>query len=246
MVIKMKTGSPDVRVPMIYNASLVRVTRERNFTYSFKSGKEKPSIIVPCEGELHYRFGDGREINVCRGDFLYVPAGLPYSATYLAKVTRIIVILFDIGMPIPYFATDIVKHSDSALCGGVASVLDRESHNPLLLVSKIYELLACIFVTDGQIPKKYRRISPALREMGKNFRESKPVSFYAELCSMSESNFRLLFRGFTGKSPIEYRNALRLSEARRLIDSGEYTVSEAAYLAGFGNMSFFYELYGRG
>ena len=105
----MKTVIHDVRVPMIYNASLVRVTRERNFTYSFKSGKEKPSIIVPCEGELHYRFGDGREINVCRGDFLYVPAGLPYSATYLAIVTRIIVIHFDVASPAPFFFTSGIK-----------------------------------------------------------------------------------------------------------------------------------------
>ena len=58
---------------------------------------------------------------------------------------------------------------------------------------------------------------------------------------MSESNFRKLFTEYVGKSPIEYRNCLRISRARSMIDSGEYTALEAAYLCGFNNMSVFYE-----
>ncbi len=235
----------DGRVPAIYSASLVRVTRDENFTYTFKSGKARPSIIVPCTEGLLFRFEGGRKITVRRGDFLYIPTGLPYSATYLADGTRILVIHFDSDSPILPSSEGFSRFSDSTLCDSVIAVLDTDSQSPYLLVSKIYELLAHTIDTDGQIPKKYRQIEPALQEIRENFRESKPVAFYAELCSMSESNFRLLFRGYTGKSPIEYRNELRLAEARRLIDSGEYTVSEAAYLAGFGNMSFFYELYGR-
>jgi AraC-like DNA-binding protein len=100
-------------------------------------------------------------------------------------------------------------------------------------------------VTDGQIPKKYRRISPALREMGKNFRESRPVSFYAELCSMSEAGFRRLFSEYTGASPIEYRNNIRLTEAKKLIETGEYLVEEAACAVGYTNISFFCRNYKR-
>ena len=43
----------------------------------------------------------------------------------------------------------------------------------------------------------------------------------------------------------EYRNLIRISEAKRMIDSGEFTVIESAYLTGFNNMSFFYEVYNR-
>ena len=58
---------------------------------------------------------------------------------------------------------------------------------------------------------------------------------------MSESNFRKLFKEYTGKSPIEYRNLIRLSEAHKMITEHKYSVQEAAYLTGFNNMSFFYE-----
>ena len=75
--------------------------------------------------------------------------------------------------------------------------------------------------------------------------QNNKLSYYAELCNMSESNFRRLFKDYTGKSLIDYRNSLRLLAVQKMIDSGELSISEAAYLAGFNNMSFFYKLYHR-
>ena len=62
---------------------------------------------------------------------------------------------------------------------------------------------------------------------------------------MSESNFSKLFKEYTGFSPIEFRNRIRIAEVRKLTDSGEYSISEAAYMVGFNNMSFFYETYNK-
>ena len=58
---------------------------------------------------------------------------------------------------------------------------------------------------------------------------------------MSESNFRKLFKEYTGRTLIEYRNRIRIAEVRKLIASEEYSVQEAAYQVGFRNMSFFIE-----
>ena len=59
---------------------------------------------------------------------------------------------------------------------------------------------------------------------------------------MSESHFRKRFKEYTGKSPIDYRNTIRIYEAKKLIESGECTVQEAAYTVGFNNMSFYYDV----
>ena len=79
--------------------------------------------------------------------------------------------------------------------------------------------------------------------MSENWHENRTVSYYAELCNMSEMNFRRLFREYTGMSPIEYRNDIRLTNARNKLQSGEYNVSEAAEICGFSNLSFFIRLY---
>jgi transcriptional regulator GlxA family with amidase domain len=60
---------------------------------------------------------------------------------------------------------------------------------------------------------------------------------------MSETAFRRSFREYTGLSPVEYRNKLRMEEADRLIRSGEYSVREAAEAVGCFNGSFFAKTY---
>ena len=69
------------------------------------------------------------------------------------------------------------------------------------------------------------------------------ISYYADLCGMSEAGFRRLFREYMGVSPVDYRNDIRLINARNKLQSGEYNVSEAAYESGFSNLSFFIRLY---
>ena len=96
-----------------------------------------------------------------------------------------------------------------------------------------------------EIPAKFQKIIPALEEIRKNYATNNKVSFYSSMCNMSESNFRKLFKEYTGKSLIEYRNLIRISKAQKMIESREFTVAEAAYLTGFNNMSFFYEVYNK-
>ncbi len=99
--------------------------------------------------------------------------------------------------------------------------------------------------SPSDIPKKYIKLLPAISEIKLKYTESKKLSHYAEMCDMSQSNFRRLFKEYTGKTFIEYRNVIRIFAAKAMIDSGEFSVSEAAYLSGFNNMSFFYEIYNR-
>ena len=76
-----------------------------------------------------------------------------------------------------------------------------------------------------------------------NYAANRPISEYAALCGMSEVNFRRLFHKHTGKSPIQHRNNIRLENAKIMLQSGQYNVSEAAEACGFSNLSFFIRLY---
>ena len=77
------------------------------------------------------------------------------------------------------------------------------------------------------------------------FKKRYPEMFldYVKRCNMSEVNFRRLFKEYTGMSPIEYRNNIRLINAKNKLQSDEYNVSETAELCGFSNLSFFIRLY---
>ena len=117
--------------------------------------------------------------------------------------------------------------------------------DPIGMLCLVYGLLRLVERENHAIPAPYHRLLPALEDLGRNFSRSGAVDDYARLCLMSPSLFRRLFREYTGTSPIEYRNRLRLARARELMESGEFSVAEAAQEVGFSNLSFFYRLYKR-
>ena len=61
----------------------------------------------------------------------------------------------------------------------------------------------------------------------------------ANLCGMCESYFRRLFLEWSGMSPIEYRNTIRLSNAKSMLAVGTYTVKEVAAAVGFDDSFYF-------
>lgn len=95
------------------------------------------------------------------------------------------------------------------------------------------------------MPKKYKKLQPALFEITEYPEKNHPILHYANLCNISEVGFRRSFKEFTGKSPIEYRNDIRLNNAKKQLESGQYTVAETAEACGFSNLSFFTRLYKR-
>lgn len=225
----------------------VNVSRNAGFTFPYKNGKEKFSLIFVEYGEMNYYFTKTKEnIKLLKGSTLLIPKHTPYIATYTHKNTIAKVITFNIiSNNMPARLNTLICKNETALADVFKTISAQNANSPIFLAAKIYELLYLIEQENVVIPDKYKKIVPALNEIEKYYFENKKLSYYSDMCHMSESNFRKLFKEYTGKSPIEYRNLIRISEAKKMIDSKEFSVSEAAYLNGFNNMSFFYELYNK-
>lgn len=133
-------------------------------------------------------------------------------------------------------AADIFTSFDTE----IASADDKLS---IFFIYKMYELIWNASKRQPQIPYKFRKLQPVLKEIKTHFSDNRKISYYAEIIGMSESGFRRLFNDFTGFSPIEYRNRIRLENAKTLLRSGEYRVEEAADAVGFTNLSFFCRSY---
>ena len=231
----------------IENPGFANLTRKANHEYAFKNGKSLYSFIFVQHGELEYYFNTlKKKILLVKNDVLFVPKNLPYKATYCKDDTRIKILTFDIqGNNLSDNFSEPVKINDSELVFTFASVSQKNMYSSLFLSAKIYELLHFLKNAEFGLRRKYQKLFPALQELKQQYFKNEKISYYAALCEMSESNFRKLFREYTGKSPIEYRNSIRIAAAKNLLKTGELTVAESAYLVGFNNMSFFYELYNK-
>lgn len=228
--------------------SYVSVVRHQNHVFKFENGKPAFSFIFVQHGALEYHFKEkNKTIVIEKDDVLFVPKDYPYSTKYLKENTKIQILNFDVKTePLAAELSKPLHYQKNAELSAVFSTITFENMaSPFFLCAKIYELLYHISLQAVTIPKKYRKLAPAISELNQQYFKNEKISYYAKLCNMSESNFRKLFREYTGKSPIEYRNTVRIAAAKRLIKTGELTVSEAAYLVGFNNMSFFYEAYNK-
>ena len=65
------------------------------------------------------------------------------------------------------------------------------------------------------------------------------ISELAKMCNISEVYFMRLFLSEFGISATVYIRNKRLDFAKDLLDSGEYSVTDAAFISGFNDTSYF-------
>ena len=243
-----KPGEPRLRVEDI---SVVIVKRDKDYTHSYKNGRLFHGFIYLFSGSMRDDFSEGenQSINLAMGDLVFIPKGTSYIGNYLEDGTEIRIVQFDITSgELPECLKSPVKLALPNARELMEVFFQRTEPAPdrtLYYLSCLYRL---IFEAESFLSRpqpKYRRLRRALAELLESFDKEYPVSYYSALADMSEVNFRRLFREYTGKSPIEYRNDLRLEVAKARIQSDEYNVSEAAESVGFTNLSFFIRLYKR-
>ncbi|MFT3712439.1 MAG: AraC family transcriptional regulator [Archangium sp.] len=88
-------------------------------------------------------------------------------------------------------------------------------------------------------------IARALVVLRKEFRAPMVVEKLARSVGMSVSSFHQHFKAVTASSPLQYQKGLRLLEARRLLVSGDATVSSVAFEVGYESPTQFSREYAR-
>ena len=86
---------------------------------------------------------------------------------------------------------------------------------------------------------KFERIAPAVSAIHEGYTDALSIEALAGACGITPEYFRALFKKEFGISPLKYVNRLRLSRAEELLGTGLYSVTEAARLSGFSDLSRF-------
>ncbi len=238
---------PNFRVGSI---DIQSVSRPKNYKHSFTKGRENHGFVYIVSGSMLDSFQNCSVNELCatKGDLIFIPKGSVYTGMYLEEGTSIKIVQFElISGELPQYLSAPVKielpQAGELFEAFFAPIKNHTTQHPFYYLSCLYKLLWQIDEGYAKIPQKYKKLQPALSEIAEFWDKNHKVSHYAELCYMSETTFRKLFREYMGKSPIDYRNDIRLSHAKSRLQSGEYNVSEAAFESGFSNLSFFIRLY---
>lgn len=133
------------------------------------------------------------------------------------------------------------------------SLLDDESEarvlGPLLLKEIHYRLLTTSH--SNMLRRLIRqsshasRIASVIDHIRRCFAEPLVIADLADVAGMSVSSFHEHFKSITATTPLQFQKDLRLFEARRLLTSGQHTVSAAAYEVGYESATQFSREYTR-
>jgi transcriptional regulator GlxA family with amidase domain len=81
--------------------------------------------------------------------------------------------------------------------------------------------------------------------IAEHYQEPNPVSAMVRLSGLAERTFKRRFQQATGMSPLEYVHALRLEEAKQMLEASELPIEAIANEVGYEDAAFFSRLFRR-
>lgn len=216
-----------------------------------KAPRKQTLIHLLLEGERAYYF-DGKCRIFDAHSILFIPDGTHYitvSQESNRRPCRGASLLFSVdatlteSLPHTVYSLKTFENSEIeadffSLCQLCATSPTQQLQKKLLALKIIEAVISSI--VSGSADSSF--LAPAIAYIRAHFRENRPVADYASTCNLSESHFRKRFRDTFGMSPIEYRNRLRFSEARRLYQAG-HTMKTIAEQVGFCDENHLSRLY---
>lgn len=109
-----------------------------------------------------------------------------------------------------------------------------------ILYSILHQSYLISSETEGEHERAYEIIRPAMEHIYANYKFGNiSIVALAKLCYISETYFRRLFKKVFGVSPQAFISTLRIDTAASLLESGDFSVSDAALAAGFTDAKYF-------
>jgi transcriptional regulator GlxA family with amidase domain len=81
--------------------------------------------------------------------------------------------------------------------------------------------------------------------VAENYRQPSPVAAMTEVSQLPERSFVRRFRDATGMTPLDYVQAMRLEEAKQMLETGDLSIEAIANEVGYEDTSFFGRLFRR-
>ena len=210
--------------------------------------RDRPShgLALHLEGDKDYVFSDGRRVHVEKNTLAY----LPKDSTYRVEIKErgaCYAINFELLETVDFKPFSVrVRDADRVLdlFKSATRKWNARGHGyQMACKAELYRILCILQAEAAQAYAPQTRldvIAQALVEIRTRYTEVPlQIAELAALCGITPEYFRRIFRQQFGTSPCAFINRLKLTHAKELLDSGLYSISEAASASGFSDMTQF-------
>ncbi len=191
------------------------------------------------KGEYFYRMGE-KSFTVRAGEVVYVPKGAVYYFSVQEETVERIQVEFDLEMAKSLEYVTLVNEPTAAYDPLFSSLFTRLFRNycdgkEFELLATLYEIIA-LFESKLGADDTSKRLRPAISYIRQNINRKIGIGELAQACNVSVSHLRRLFDAQLGMSPLQYKNAVILQNACRLLERESMNVSEIADALGFADI----------
>ena len=127
----------------------------------------------------------------------------------------------------------------------ISQMVDEFDHTSQYSETYIKNLLECLFIIllrkydfefEGSTDKNVSGVRKAILFMHSHFRENPSMATAADISGFNMNYFSSLFHKVTGKTYKEYLNDLKLEYAKKLVLSGNLSISDICFASGFNSL----------
>jgi len=231
----------------IENLKISSVLHKKCKPYSKVESRKAHGFSIRVSGSIQYIFED-KTILVNEGEMIFLPKGSRYEYQKVSEedcVGTIINLEGDFGdMGPSWYSIKDFYDSDYIMYHFADLWKFGNQSQKYQCLSLVYGLLAYVSNLDAlqyQDKMRLNLIEPAVKYLQHHIYDCDlKIDELHQLCGLSHTYFRKIFHAKFGTSPKLYVVNKRLSYAKSIIDSGEFsTVKELALLVGYKDPLYF-------
>ena len=220
---------------------------------AYREGRKVWGVTCISTGEMQYFYQDGKCKRLFPGDVAIIPASVSYLLTVPQHVEECMhyTINFrlegDLSAHISLDEATILhpadferfeKNFEKCVHAWAGKKLGYRMQAASLLYQILHDMLLAK-VRAAVNPAAYQQTLPAQEYMSAHFTDPITLDQLADLCGVSVTHFRRLFRQAYNASPIDYLLNLRLEKAKDLLVIHDLKLDVIAELSGFQSASYF-------
>ena len=207
-------------------------------------GRKCNGFLVMEDGECVYTWGGESHI-LRKGNVLYLPYGSVhrmYTTTENLASTRIdFTTRFPDSEKFVFSNLPVVlcSHYDGAVMDTVheMNALFTDATAAFKMKSKLYELFDRL---ESMVSEKNENpVRQVMEYIERHYTENIDLKFLVESSCLSQATLYRAFKRETGMSPVEYKNHIRIQQAKAMLKNDEYSINEISDFLGFDSIYYF-------
>lgn len=212
-------------------------------------------VFILEDIEFVFKCVDNTVFIAKKGDVVFVPKGCIYKVYFHRGKTlksldsyTVNFLVFDdkneeviIDTSLSIVSQNQLQHFMDKL-KGLHIVYSGVKCSKLLITSRFTALLDKVISTHEINSSAYYPIRRGVKALQYEWQQNIPIGVYAKICSMSESSFRAYFKAWSGMSPVQYRNHIRIQTAKSIIketNNPYINIEQLAEMTGFEDQFYF-------